>query len=315
VPSTPGAPRPRPRRPRILLVLLAAAVTLAFAAAACGGDGTGSDDDPVVARVNGREVRESSVALVRAEARLVGEPDDAAEALDEAIRRALVIAEAERLGVTAAAAAVDDRAAAVTEQLGGEDALAAALEKAAMTPAQFRAGLETAVLLEELRAARYPDLESTVAEARRYYERHLRDLFTRPAAVDLGAIFVRNEGIAGNALKRLEAGRPFEEVSRQFSIDPELKDSAGRLGWVDPRSLPGRLGAQVADLPAGEVSEPVAGGGGVWIFRAFRRRAAETVPFAEARDELVDQLTKRKRGRALERWLDEAVAGADIERP
>lgn len=314
MPSTPGAPRPRARRRRIPLVLLFAVVMLAFAAAACGGDG-GGPDDPVVARVNGRDVRESSVALVRAEARLVGEPDDAAKALDEAIRRALVILEAERLGVTVAAAAVDDRAAAVTEQLGGEDALAAALEKAAMTPAQFRAGLETAVLLEELRAARYPDLESTVAEARRYYDRHLRDLFTRPAAVDLGAIFVRNEGIAGNAMKRLKAGRPFEEVSRQFSIDPELKDNAGRLGWVDPRSLPGQLGAEVADLPAGKVSEPVAGGGGVWIFKAFRRRDAETVPFAEARDELVDQLTTRKRGRALERWLDEAVAGADIERP
>ncbi len=314
-PTRPDGRRHPERRVVFVVLMLLAAVVASGAAVACGGDREpAAEADAVVARVNGREVRQSAVAAVRAEARLLGEEDDAAAALEEAIERDLVAAEAERLGVSVPAASLDEREAAVVEEYGGGEALDAALAAADMTAAQFRAGLEASVLVEALGAARYAGLESSAADARRYYESRRDDLFTEPSAVDLGAIFVRNEGIAGNAAERLAAGRPFEEVSRQFSIDPQLKDSAGRLGWVDPRSLPGDLGERVADLRPGQVSEPVAGSGGVWIFKVYDRRPAEVVRFDEVRDDLVRQLTLRKRSRALARWLEEAVERADIER-
>ncbi len=308
--------RRRLERPVVLAVLtLVAVVAASGLGAACGGEREpAAAVDAVVARVNGREVRESAVAAVRAEARLLGEEDDAAAALDEAIERGLVVAEAERLGVSVSVTSLDEREAAVVEDYGGGEALETALAAAEMTGAQFRAGIEASVLVEALGAARYPGLESSPAEARRYYESRRDDLFTEPSAVDLGAIFVRNKGIAGNAVKRLEAGRPFQEVSRQFSIDPQLKDSAGRLGWVDPRSLPGDLSDDVANLRQGQVSEPVAGSGGVWIFKIYDRRPETVVRFEEVRDDLIEQLTSRKRGRALARWLEQAVERAEIER-
>lgn len=295
--------------------MLSVAVAASGVAAGCGGDGEpAAGADAVVARVNGREVRESAVAAVRAEARLLGETDDAAAALEEAIKRDLVAAEAERLGVSVTDASLDEREAALVEEYGGGEALEAALAAAGMTGDQFRAGLEASVLVQALGATRYPDLESSVADARRYYESRRDDLFTEPSAVDLGAIFVRNEGIAGNAAERLAAGRPFEEVSRQFSIDPQLKDSGGRLGWIDPRSLSGDLGERVADLRPGQVSEPVTGSGGVWIFKVYDRRPAKVARFEEVRDDLIAELTSRKRSRALARWLEEALERAEIER-
>jgi parvulin-like peptidyl-prolyl isomerase len=259
-------------------------------------------------------VRQSDVEALRAEARLGGSEGDAEAALEAAIDRELVRQEAERLGVAAEEEAVAARAAALTESLGGEAALRTALEDAAMNAAQFRASVAASVLSEAVQDARFPGVSAPDRAVRRFYDRNLAELFTRPAAVDLGAIFVRNEGIAGNAVKRLRAGRPFEEVSRQFTIDPETKDNSGHLGWVDPRSMPGALRKAVVALRRGELSEPVAGLGGVWVFKAFAVRASRVLPFSAVRAGIEEGLTRRKRAAALNAWLEKARADAAVVR-
>jgi len=290
------------------------AVLAAAGLAACGGggrDGASGSPDAVVARVDGRAVHQSAVDLARAEARFSG---DAGEALDVAVDRELVRAEAERLGLAADESEVASRVAAVGAQLGGDAALKSALEKAAMSAAQFRESLRAGVLREAVQDARFPHVKAGPGAARRFYERRRADLFTEPAAVKLGAIVVRNDGIAGNAIKRLRQGRPFEEVSRQFSIDPEIKDAGGMLGWLDPRSLPGPLGKAVGRLRVGQISAPVAGPGGTWVFKVFARRSQRVAPFASVRAQIEHGLTGRRRSAALDKWLATARKDALIER-
>jgi parvulin-like peptidyl-prolyl isomerase len=299
---------------------LVALVTVLAAAglAACGNgavhDGVSGSPDAVVARVDGRVVHQSDVDQARAEAHFSGVADDAGKALDAAIDRELVRAEAERLGLAADEAEVASRVAAVGAQLGGDAALKSALQKAAMSESQFRESLRAGVLREAVQDARFPHVKAAPGAARRFYGRRRADLFTESAAVRLGAIVVRNEGIAGSAIKRLRQGRPFEEVSRQFSIDPEIKDAGGMLGWVDPRSLPGPLGIAVGRLSVGQISAPVAGPGGTWIFRVLARRPERVAPFASVRAQIEDGLNGRRRSAALDTWLATARKDALIER-
>jgi parvulin-like peptidyl-prolyl isomerase len=297
-------------------VLALAAVLAAGGLAACGNDGGGASASPdaVVARVDGRAIHQSNVDQARAEARFAGAADDAGKAFDAAIERELVSAEAERLRLAADEAEVESRVAAVGAQLGGDAALQAALQKADMSVAQFRENVRAGVLREAVQDARFPQVTAGPGAARRFYERRRADLFTRPAAVKLGAIVVRNEGIAGNAIKRLRQGRPFEEVSRQFSIDPQVKDAGGMLGWLDPRSLPGPLGTAVARLAVGQLSAPVVGPGGTWVFKVLARRPERVAPFAEVRAQIEDGLSGRKRAAALDAWLATARKDALIER-
>jgi parvulin-like peptidyl-prolyl isomerase len=306
------------RRTRLLAACVAFVAVLAAAGlAACGGgghDGASGSPDAVVARVDGRAVHQSAVDLARAEARFAGGADDAGKALDVAIDRELVRAEAERLGLAADEAEVESRVAAVGAQLGGDAALKSALQKAAMSAAQFRENLRAGVLRDAVKDARFPDVKAGPGAARRFYERRRVDLFTEPAAVKLAEIVVRNAGIAGNAIKRLRQGRPFEEVSRQFSTDPQIKDAGGMLGWVDPRSLPGPLGKAVARLRVGQISAPVAGPGGTWIFRLLARRPGRVVPFAGVSSQIQDALTGRQRSAALDKWLATARKDALVER-
>jgi parvulin-like peptidyl-prolyl isomerase len=300
----------------LVAFMVCLAVLAAAGLAACGGDrdGASASPDAVVARVDGRAVHQSAVDLARAEARFAGGADDAGKALDVAIDRELVRAEAERLGLTADAAEVESRLAAVGAQLGGEAALKAALEQAAVSEDQLRESLRAGVLRKAVQDARFPQVKAGPGAARRFYERRRADLFTEPAAVKLGAIVARNEGIAGNAIKRLRAGRPFEEVARQFSVDPELKSAGGAMGWIDPRSMPEPLGKAVARLRVGATSRPVAGPGGAWIFRVLARRPQRVVPFASARAQIQEALTGRRRAAALDKWLATTRKDALIER-
>ena len=303
---------------RIWFLVALVAVLAAAGLAACGNgggrDGASGSPDAVVARVDGRAVHQSAVDLARAEARFAGVDDDAGKALDTAIDRELVRAEAQRLGLAADEAEVESRVAAVSARLGGDAALKSALEKAAMSAAQFRGSLRVGVLRDAVKDARFPQLKAGPGAARRFYERRRADLFTESAAVKLGEIVVRNDGIAGNAIKRLRQGHPFAEVSRQFSIDPEIKAAGGMLGWVDPRSLPVPLGKAVARLRVGQISAPVAGPGGTWVFKVLARRPQRVTPFASVRAQIEDGLTGRRRSAALDKWLATARKHALIER-
>jgi parvulin-like peptidyl-prolyl isomerase len=307
------------RRAEFLVVLVAClAISGAAGLAACGSSsgssGASRSPDPVVARVGGRAVHQSAVEQARAEARFAGADEDVGKALDVAIDRELVRAEAQRLGLAADEAEVESRVATVGAQLGGDAALKSALQKVSMSAAQFRESLRAGVLREAVQNARFPQLKAAPGAARRFYERRRADLFTERGAVKLGAIVVRNEGIAGNAIKRLRQGRPFDEVSRQFSIDPQIKNAGGMLGWLDPRSLPGPLGKAVARLPVGQVSVPIAGPGGTWVFEVVARRPQRVASFSQVRTQIEDGLNGRKRSAALGEWLAAARRDAVIER-
>jgi peptidyl-prolyl cis-trans isomerase C len=309
-------------RTPIALALAALAVLLGAAVlVACGDSGGDAGkkvaspaSDPVVLDVDGRSIRQSVVDAVRAEFRLGGTSDTEARAEKEAVRRELVRREAERLGVTADAAEVAARRAAMVDQLGGEEALAAALKAVPMTDEQLRSGLTDGVLREALQNARFEDLTATTAAARDYYDGH-RATFREPGSVHLWSIQVAAERIAENAIDRLESGRPFAEVARQFSADPESKAAGGDLGTVALASLPEPLREAVEGTPAGEVSEPVEGPGGWYVLKATELRRARTAPFPEVREQILSELTRRKRFVALDAWLDSARQAATVTRP
>jgi peptidyl-prolyl cis-trans isomerase C len=308
-----------PLRRAFVAVLLAATV-LAVVASGCGtgrqaAASPSAAADRVVARVNGREVRQSDVDLARAEARLVGKTDTAQSGLNAAVDGALVAAEAARLHLTPDQAEVDRRFNAVRDKMGGDQGLTTALAKTDMTRRQLRQSLEQGLLREQVANARFPQLTADANAVREFYRQKRTMLFTSPAAVLLGAFVVRNEGIAGNAMKRLKQGRPFAEVAHQFSIDPQLKDNEGLMGWVVPASLPAPLRAAVSRLRTGDTSAPTKGPGGVWVLRVLDERARTVVPFAKVRAQIQKGLDGERRSAALAAWLRQARANAQIVQP
>ncbi|HEX5643071.1 MAG TPA: peptidyl-prolyl cis-trans isomerase [Thermoleophilia bacterium] len=293
------------------------ALTGAGALAACGDGGDAASPsaspDPVVLRVDGRPIRQSAIDALRAEFRLGGTEDTEARALEEAVRREVVRREAERLEVGADAGEVTARRARLVSQLGGEEALTAALAKVPITDAQLRSGLRDGVLREAVQDAKYGSLVATDAQARAYYDEN-RASFRREASAHLEMIQVRAERIGESALRRLGEGRPFDEVARQFSTDPESKAAGGDMGTVTLASLPAVLRRAVFAARPGEVTGPVEGPGGWYLIRVSELQRAGVAPFADVRPDILEELTRSRRYEALEAWLDAAREKASVER-
>jgi len=303
----------------IRLVVLAGAMTVMGAAlAACGGSGgppASPAADRVVAVVNGHPVHDSDVAAVRAEKRFLGKSDTAPTALNEAIDRQLLRQEATRLGVLADVAVVRERLTDLTTQLGGAAALKTSLEHAAQSAAQLRQSITDGVLREGVQNAAFPRVVAGGKAARAYYVRHRKDAFTEAATVHLGAIAVRTEGVARNALGRLRQGRPFAEVAHQFSIDPEARDAGGDLGLLLTSSLPGPLRRAATSAHLGVLAKPVQAGPVWYVLDIVARRPERVIPFAQVRARIREELTRVKRAKALAAWLVKARTDALIERP
>jgi parvulin-like peptidyl-prolyl isomerase len=316
-------------RTHLYFVVLALAVVLGAAVlAACGDSGGGAtasptasatasssaSSDPVVLLVDGLPVRRSAVDAVRAEFRLGGTADSEARAEKEAVRRELTRLEAERLGVVADPAEIDSRRSAMVTQLGGEQALASALARVPITEEQLRSGLTDGVLREAVQDAKYEHVTATTASARDYYDAH-RSAFHQTASAHLWTIQVAAERVAESALGRLRDGHPWEEVARQFSTDPESKAAGGDVGTVALSSLPAPLRKTVEKTPDGQIGGPVQGPGGWYLLKTTGRSATGIPPFSKVKQEIVKELTTRKRFAALEAWLDAAVAKATVTRP
>jgi peptidyl-prolyl cis-trans isomerase C len=299
-----------------LLLMLGALFTGVLAA--CGSDDPAEPSstpsaDPVVLLVDGRPVRLSAIEAVRAEFRLGGTSDARAVAEKEVVRRELLRREAGRLGVTADPADVDSRRDVLVEQAGGEQAFAEALRAVPITEAQLRSGLEDGVLYEAVQDAKFGGLTASTSDARSYYVRH-RSSFREQGSVHLYAIRVAAERIAQSALQRLREGHPFAEVARQFTTDAEARASDGDLGVVALASLPRPFTDALEAVEPGEVAGPVQAPGGWYLLRATDLKQARVLPFAEVRDDLIEELTRRDRFRALEAWLDEARERATVTR-
>jgi len=309
----------RPARPWLRWILVATVlVSLGSLLTACGASPTTSaspSGDPVVGVVNGHDVHAADVDLIRAERRLVGDaPLGHARTFTEAVDRELVRQEAARLGVTADAAAVDKRIADLTGQLGGAAALKKALAGAKMTPAQLRRSITNGVLRASVQDARFPEMRAGQVAVHAYYRAHLRDLFTRPASVHLGAVLVRTQMVAENVLGRLRQGYAFAEVARQFSIDPEARSNGGDLGWVLESSLPVTLRKAVHSAARrGLIARPVAGVGGWYVLDVIASQPSQVLPFAQVKARLTAELTRVMRSKALDAWLAEARKTASIE--
>lgn len=313
----------RPLRITLIGLAIAALAVAAGGLAACGGSAAGQTKasaspsaDAVVAHVNGQAVHQSAVDAVRAENRFDHKPDDPGQALDEAIDRELVRQEAVRLGMVPDSAEAKRRVAELVTQVGGQQTLADLLKEAKMTQQQLTDVLTYGVLREQVQNRRYPGITVSEASLRSFYRHNVTTLFTQPASVHLNAVVARNRGIASNALKRIKEGYPVAQVATQFSVDPQLKQQGGDMGWVLTSSLtPPSLRRAVAKLKVGEVSQPVQGIGGWYILQVVARRSARVVSFATVRDELKKELTSQARSSALDKWLKQARAKATITKP
>ena len=288
----------------------------------------------VVAEVGGEPVTMQEVMEdVRAElhkdgANHRGEPSATemqrlyAKALDEHIRRKLVLAAYRASEMTLPEWMVDKRVSEIIDgRFGGDrEKLLDEMARLRITYAEWRAQMEENMILLAMRQMNVDkNVHIGPAAVRDYYRAHEAE-FVRESGVRLFLIRIkRRDGetpeahaTRAAALRTRVDHEPFEEIARYFSDDPSSK-KGGDWGWLKPEeNLREELVEALAKLSVGETSPLVETSAGFYILRKEGEREAGLQPIEAVRDEIDATLRKEESERLFREWTDGLRAKSDI---
>jgi parvulin-like peptidyl-prolyl isomerase len=275
----------------------------------------------VIVRVNGDIVTQSEfearqVAAVQQARVGAGEVErylreNNARILQEAIDELLLVQRAGELGYKVPGAYLDEVIEGIKKEnnIGSDDELRDQLRREGMSIDDLKRNIERSVLRRQV-LQRELESKMTVpeAEARADYDAHLAD-YTREPSVTLQEIFVKGEGPeakekALSLAARARGGEDFGVLARESS-EGATAANGGDLGTLARGDLSPDLQKVAFALSPGDVSEPIAQGGGYRLLKVVEKKDGTVVPFAEAKDEISRRLSQKRMTSAY----DEYVAG------
>jgi peptidyl-prolyl cis-trans isomerase SurA len=302
--------------------------------------------EQVLVKVNGEiftktDLEARQVAALRQmgqQANLRADPSDAQlrKMLDEAtpqiivsvVDEMLIVQRGRELGYTMG----DDQFKSILENikkdnhLETEEQFQAALKQENMTLADLRRNLERQMIISRVQQNEVlGKIAVSDEEARRYYDSHLNE-FTSPQTVTLREVFVslpseatatvaddtaareKAEGIRQRAL----AGESFEKLAADMSDSPS-RANAGLIGPLSLSDISPELRTNLEAMKVGDVSEVLRGPRGYQILKLESKTAAETLPFAQAREEISNRVFTAKRQEEFQKYIEKMRSQAIIE--
>ena len=112
---------------------------------------------------------------------------------------------------------------------------------------------------------------------------------------------------------QLLKGADFAAMAKKYSMDTSTKDSGGVLGEVPVSSLPPNFQEPLTGLGDGEVSVPLKGEAGYYVFKLGGRVPERDYQFDEVKEELKQIVLNQKLRDAYDRWLERIRKSVNIE--
>ncbi len=145
---------------------------------------------------------------------------------------------------------------------------------------------ERADITEEELVAFYEDSSSRYLQDERRQARHILIL--------AGDDEAQAEEQANELAARAKAGEPFEDLARQYSKDGGTAERGGDLSMLPKSQLPGALGDTIFSMAEGDIAGPVKSLFGFHIIRLDSIESGGSLPLAQVRAQLLDELRDRK---------------------
>ena len=258
------------RRLSLFAIATFIAATLPFAAARA--------DDPLLARVEGVEIRQSDLALAEADigsSMTQGTPEQKREALLAYLIDINVLARA-------AEATKIDQAPSFSQKI-----------------AFARKKVLVEAMLEQ-------EGKSTVGdkEVKKFYDENLKPV----TEVHAYHILVDTEDQAKEVAAKLKGGGDFAQLAKEMSKDPGSQ--GGDLGYISKDQVVHEFGEVAFKLEKGKISDPVKSQFGWHIIKVDDKRERKAPPFDAVKDRIKAMLMQK----ASEELVVKARQGAKIER-
>lgn len=195
-----------------------------------------------------------------------------------------------------------------------------ALAQSGLTLAEYRQRASRSLLLNTVFEREVQDKAQIDDEAvARYWHDHASEFRTADAR-RVEEVVVRDDaGLAADARSalaaaiagRAAAGAPLAEAARDAG-GGDAVSAPIEHGWIEAGTLAAELERAIWSLPAGGVSAPVAGRGGLHVLRVLEVRAPAPRPLDEVKEEIRARLGEEKFQQRLKEFLAEQAANAYV---
>lgn len=287
--------------------------------------------------VNGEEIREEAVAfeldrLVRFYMSHGMQMDEVKhnlpaleeKALEQAIGAKLLLERASQLDIPVTADDIDAEVRKVVEQVGGEENYRKALEAQKISEADFRKELEKGArvnLLVNQACCHVPD--PTEEEVTAFFESHRSEFSTPPQVLCQHILVKSEEGDLPEAKsaafekirairERIVAGGDFAEEAKKNSDCPSGAEG-GSLGWFSPGMMVPEFDKVAFEMKKGEVSDIVTTQFGFHIIYKADEKTGGDATLVDVHDQIKDLLRHEARGHAMDAFVADLRAAAQIE--
>lgn len=286
--SRPGCPE---RRRAGLGAALFLAAALAAGGAAAQTPAAAPAADPVVAKVDGTEIRQSDLALAEEDVGAnipAGTPDAKRDWLINYLTDMTLLAKA------AEAKKIPDTA-------DFKSRLAYVRSKALMETMLRDSGKAgaTADAMQHV----YQEAVKQMGEEQEVHARHI--LFRVADANDQKAAAAA-EAKAKDTLAKIKKGEDFAKLAKDLTEDPAGKADGGDLGWFTKDQMVPEFSEAAFKLDKGQVSDPVKTSFGWHLIKLEDKRKREAPPFDQVKDQLETFVTRKAQIELLNKLRQDA---------
>ena len=175
------------------------------------------------------------------------------------------------------------------------------------------------MLLNELQEQVLNDVTISEEKLKTYYEDN-KSQFEVKKQVKASHILFKTEekskeeakAEAGKVLTKLEEGKDFSELAKEYSEGPTAKNG-GDLGYITKDDVVSEFAEVAFAMEVGEVSELVKSKFGYHIIKVIDKKAAGTKSFSEAKDSIESRLLSSKKQQVWDEFVRKLRDKAEIE--
>lgn len=246
------------------------------------------------------------------------------QAFENALNRLLLEGALAKEGTKADKKTVDERMDYFRKNFVSDEAYNADLAKRGMTADQFRREVEIGILAEQLFDRRTASIKPVSdEEARSFYENN-EERFVQPERVkashilltvnkdDSGETRAQKKAEAERILGEIKKGADFADLARKYSDCPS-KQQGGDLGYFERGRMVPDFEKAAFGLKKGQMSGVVETQFGYHIIKTTDHAAASTVPFDQAKQNIVQYLTEQKKQESLTSYFDSLRTASKIQ--
>jgi peptidyl-prolyl cis-trans isomerase C len=156
------------------------------------------------------------------------------------------------------------------------------------------------------------DTQMSEDALKKYYDEH-KEEFKKDREINTRHILLKTEEEAKQVQAKLQKGEDFTELAKKYSIDPNVRQTGGEIGFQPKGSLIPEYETAAFKLnKVGQVTGIVKTQFGFHIIRLEGVKPPDYVPFEEVKDFIKQKNAQEKQKEVLEKYIEELKKNAKI---